>query len=302
MSIESTQPSFGARLARFIVRALFVLVVGSVLGSGIYFGALRLYQQYVNAVQNNDLRLDALEAQQAQRDEQITERLDSFQSRINTLETHADSQKESLDAVQAELQAAQQILSEVESIQIGLVADVVDLNTSLADSQTTLGKTQTETDELSQRTETLSEQLGDLAQAYDVLQTHIQAMDEATTANTVNWDTIQNDLHILRVMELLTRSRLYLSQGNLSLARADIQTGREILFAMQASVLPHQTQYVASSLQLLDESLEQLRNSPLAAADRMEGVWALLVAGLPSESETTPTEEMTPTPTATPSP
>lgn len=297
MSTENSKPSFGARLMRFLVRALFILVVGAILGGIIYFGAMQLYQQYVNAVQTNDLRLAALETQQEQRDEYITERLESFQSRIDTLEANADDQKQLSSALQTELEAAQQILSDVENVQAGLVADIVTLNTSLTDAQTALGDTQTDTDELTRRAETLSEQLDELSQAYQTLGEQLVVVDEAVATNSANWDTIQNELRVLRLMELLTRSRLYLSQGNTSLARADIQAGREIVSSMQTSTPSHQAQYIASILQLLDESLVQLRTSPLAAADRMEGAWALLVTGLPSESDPIPTEDTTPTPT-----
>ena len=63
MSAEQPQsgPSFWQRLVRFIIRLLFVFVVGIALGAGIFFGAVFLYQQYVQPVQSNSTTLKVFE-------------------------------------------------------------------------------------------------------------------------------------------------------------------------------------------------------------------------------------------------
>ena len=87
MSAEQPQsgPSFWQRLIRFIIRLLFVFVVGIALGAGIFFGAVFLYQQYVQPVQSNsttlkvfEIRLEQVEGALSQRNQDFSSRLDHW--------------------------------------------------------------------------------------------------------------------------------------------------------------------------------------------------------------------------------
>src|SRR3989304_3429364 len=62
--------TFAARVARFLLRLLFLLVVGLGLGLAVYFGVPAVYRKYVEPVQANTERLAEVEAALAAYQEQ----------------------------------------------------------------------------------------------------------------------------------------------------------------------------------------------------------------------------------------
>src|SRR3972149_4576283 len=62
--------TFAARVARFLLRLLFVLMVGLGLGLAVYFGVPAVYRKYVEPVQANTERLAEVEAALAAYQEQ----------------------------------------------------------------------------------------------------------------------------------------------------------------------------------------------------------------------------------------
>ncbi len=112
---------------------------------------------------------------------------------------------------------------------------------------------------------------------------------------------------------MLTRSRIFLTQGNISLAQTEIRAAASLLTELQEQLPEGQAAYIGEAVDVLNESLSYLPRSPLLASDRVEGVWQLLFEGLPEESaeeaaaeeaaaESTGTPTAEGTPTATPTP
>lgn len=114
--------------------------------------------------------------------------------------------------------------------------------------------------------------------------------------------TYQSDL--LRVMELLSRARLFLYQSNFGLARADVQVARDILAEMQSSAPESKQKDLKEALLRLDMALKNLPAFPVAASDDLDIAWQILLEGYPVASTATPTPVPTTTPevTATPIP
>jgi len=107
-------------------------------------------------------------------------------------------------------------------------------------------------------------------------------------------------------MELLTRARLNLVQGNYTLAQSDLESARSLLVILQEELPPFQAAYVGGIIAAIDDLLTYLPGAPLTAADKLESVWQMLAAGLPDEGESTADSSEgstpTPTPTVTPTP
>jgi hypothetical protein len=57
---------------------------------------------------------------------------------------------------------------------------------------------------------------------------------------------------------------------------------------------------MAAIVARLDAALDNLPDTPVAAADELDGAWQLLLAGLPTEPEIASTVEITATVTLTP--
>lgn len=289
----TTTPSFLARLGRLILRLLFIFIAGIALGVGIFYGARAAYSQFVQPVQDHTVLLAELEVRQEETNNFLTQRFENIAGRLDALEVQNDSNKETfadlddrlasvetaqsaqgeqLDALGGNLEGMQTALSELQSDQASLEDDVAALQTAFGDLR-----------ELRADLEAASETIDDNAQAIEELTLEMQSVGDG-------WQAMLNEFQMLKAMELLTRSRVNLTQGNLSLARADIEDARGLLIALQDQVSTDQAIYLEEVVVRLDAALEDLPRSSIAAADEVEGAWLLLLVGLPVEPEPEPEE------------
>lgn len=261
MSSANSTPTFGQqliRILRFLLRMLFVLVLAIGLGFGIYYAASRgipeLYKRYVQPVEDNTLRLDDLEGRQTQELGLLNERIESLQSRLTDLEIHSDNDKQIIAELEAQLNSTQNIQATQSAVLATLVPQAAGIEALHADLQ----MLQVALDQFS---ETVS------ANSQEIISFSTEAQ---TTAARLN--DLQQEVHILRTMEYLTRARLFLSQGNLGQSEANIQAGRKELGSI-ISDAPDIEQIIV----YLDIALSALPDSPLAAADQLEGAWQILI-------------------------
>ena len=274
MSAEKTPPSFGQRMLsfiRFVVRLLFVLILAIGLGAGIYYTAVTgipwLYQRYVQPVEDHSLRLDDLEARQAQEAEVLGTRIESLQERLTALEVLHDSDKETISNLESRLAAAES----TQGTQAAAIASLAPLPSALADTQADLAA--------------LQAALDDLAATVEVYDQRIISLGEGDQEESALLIHLKAELQLLRGMEFLTRARLFLSQGNLAQAEANIGAGLEALTTLEAEAPDYQKTALEQINVYLAEALLALPVSPVGAADQLEGAWALLIDGLPSESD-----------------
>jgi hypothetical protein len=109
--------------------------------------------------------------------------------------------------------------------------------------------------------------------------------------------TYQSDL--LRAMELLSRSRLFLYQSNFGLARLDAQAARDVLAGMQATAPESKQPDLTEALFRLDLVLKNLPSFPVAASDDLNIAWQVLMSGYPVPVTGTPTAAQIVTPIIT---
>ncbi|MBE9524424.1 MAG: hypothetical protein IMY76_04950 [Chloroflexi bacterium] len=263
-----TKPTFIVRFIRITVRLLLILIFGGALGAGLYFGTSALYQQYTRVIEDHAARLDALESRQLQNSQLTLDRLENFQDRIETLEIQGDTDKDALADLQSRFDA-------LEETQTNLLADTNLFSERISTVEQMVDKTSS----LGEKQATLQNQVEELSRSID-------ALDEQSS----RLDILYHDFQILRAMELVTRARLNLMSDNLTLARSDIKSSRDILALLQTIVPDYQTDTVIAIMALLDDALDKLPNFPVSTADKLEGAWALLIEGLPPEEKpaTTP--------------
>ncbi len=280
MNTQVTPPPKRNRLRgflRFVVRLFFVLILSVGLGVGIYYAAVTgipwLYQRYVQPVEDNTLRLDDLEARQDQEIDLITARLESTQQRLTDLEIQSDEYKETISSLESQLAASLEIQ---ESQSEALFALEV-LPSTLAATQSDL--------------ETLQVALDDLAATVETLDQQITAISEKKPAEPPGLTEVKNDLQLLRSMEYLTRARLFLSLSNLEEAETNLQDSLELLTILGAEVPDHQQDALEQINAYLSEALQALPDSPVRAADQLDGAWVLIKRGLPDESGESPATE-----------
>lgn len=315
--VEPQKKSCLERIIILFIRLLFALVVGVAIGVGIYFGIRLLYNEYQALTRDFDSRITALETSQVQTDQLVTDRFSNYQTRVETLEIQGDNQKDSLTDLESRLDSLDEfrsyqatvvpgqqeaILNMQETI-LALQAEVSLVQTNLETLQNSLSGFQEDIIALETNTRNLEETLQD-KQSAD--QDALQAMSDITLDTGKRMAALEHKMTFLVAMELMTRSRLNLVQGNYTLAQSDLEAASLLLTALQEELPPFQAAYVSSIVDAIDDLLTYLPGAPLTAADKLESVWQLLAAGLPDEegSINTTTDESTPspTPTLTPTP
>jgi DNA repair exonuclease SbcCD ATPase subunit len=317
---QDSRPSFFVRFLRFIVRLLFVLIIGIALGVGIFFGVTTLYRVYIKPAQMNTVRLDTAEIQLEQLDEFVSDRSDDLSARIDTLEMQGDNNKTTFYALESRLAALETAQAEQDEVLVQQSDAQAALEDDLLAVQGSYEQLQTELDALGSQVQSLDTELSGIEDELQTLDENLQTLSgeieriESLAAlvevNEQRQIAVENEFQLLRTMAMLTRSRMHLANGNTTLASADILVARELLVSLQAELPDFQAQTLQETIDQLDAALSFLPRSPLQASDRLEGAWDLLLNGLPSEAtatEGTPTPESeqgsageaTPTPTPT---
>ena len=133
--------------------------------------------------------------------------------------------------------------------------------------------------------------------ALDEMQNTLVAINDTSLAK------LDNQIKLLKAMELLSRARLFLYQSNFGLAKQDAQSAREILAGLQDAAPEGLTADLTEANFRLDLVLKNLPDFPVAASDDLDLAWRVLVQGIPHPTPV-PTETATPIPTesATPTP
>jgi chaperonin cofactor prefoldin len=277
-------------------------------------------------------RVRGLEAQQDQ-DRQALARLEAQIAAAVTAQAAQATRLDRLTAIGSDLAALQAALAQVEEAQQALRADAAAVQESreatqadLEATQADLKATQADLEALQQDLQALGEELDATASGLDAIEAEINTVSEAAAEQSEVVTALQQRLsgelspeallratQMLEAMDLLTRSRLLLVQNNVGLARTDIAAARERMLELQPTAPTDQQDAIEEIVTRLDAALDALPQSPVAAADALEGAWQLLLAGLPSgaaagaeaeetvaPAEGTPTAEASPTVEGTP--
>ncbi|MGC9396338.1 MAG: hypothetical protein ACP5J4_15955 [Anaerolineae bacterium] len=297
-SSPSPGPSFGRRLllalgklAKFTLRLIFVIVIGALLGLGIYwaasYGVATVNRQVFQPIQNHTRQLDDLESRYAQdygrlneRTQALQEETQALQEQIDELERQGDATRETLETLESRLTTSEALLAEMQTTletaqeslqksldtleedQAALEPDVTQLKTALAELETAV--------------DALTE---DVAQAVDDVETlSVTVKDEAPLV------AVRIEVQLLKAMELLTRARLQLAQDNPGAAKTEVQEARNLLVNLGTNLPEDQQKALAAIVQRLELGLANLPNAPRLAADDLEIAWQLLVKGLPGQS------------------
>lgn len=305
----------------FLIRLFFAFVVGIAIGVGIYFGVRLLYGEYQSVKEDYDSRIMALETSQTEVNQFASDRLSGFQTRLETLEIQGDSQKEAITDLDSQLENHEEFLSYQatavaghELTQQGMQETILSMQTEIGVLQSDLDAIQTTITRFQEDILALETNTDALSDGLEENQAGLEAMRESVQSTEALMAALEHQMVFLQAMELLTRTRLNLVQGNTTLAQSDIEAARALLINLQENLPPFQAEYVSEIIVALEDTLKFLPGAPLTAADKLENAWQMLAAGLPDETEgeaaaetdasaeETPTPETTPEITPTPTP
>ena len=295
----SLQPTVGERVANFfkiLLRLVLVLVIGIALGVGVYFGIPLLYNRFILPIQENTIHIANLEALHEQDKNQLTQRLDDLQARLEALAVQNDQDKETISELKAQLAKAQSAGNSFQNAQDTNLDRLEALQSSL--------------DKVTATLEAMDKSVTGLEQAFDRQLGDIQTMQEALTGQDTPVAALHRELQMVKTMELLTRSRMFLLNKDIGLALVDIQAARDLLIELQTGMQPSQAEAIQEIVSRLNLAIANLATVPSLADQDLEVAWQLLMRGIPSEASleatasiTTPeTIEVTSTATSTPTP
>lgn len=232
------------RILRWIGRMLLVVLIGAALGVGIYMGARRLYQDVIAPVQEYGTRLDDLEA--------------------------------TLSAVQDEARRARQAEADRAAEWEGRLAlqseQLASLEANLEDLARQLGEVNASLQDLSDRTDDL-EAIGPEVSA---LAGQLTAIEEALAAEEIPAQRVAKQLQLMRVMALLTRSRLWIEQGNYGLASEDIQAALATVEPLMGGEV--EDEELVTLRGHLDAALDAVLSSRNLAEEQLELAWKVLLS------------------------
>ena len=288
MSSEQTNETTSLkRSQRFTTYLNIFLVLGAILGILAFLGLAVVYIQYVQPLQES---VEDLEARIQQNEDQISQRLDGIADRLAVIEDQSDSFKETLADLEVQLETIETSQETLAAGQSEIAEDIQSLDTEVSDMETRLGALENDLQAYISIKETLQANLETLQVDVESASTFISEFNQS--AETISeqiasygerWQALENEVQLLKAMELLTRSRILLVQGNTDLARADIQDARDLLADLGGKVSDFQETALLEITGRLDNVLEKINTAPTSVVDLLESAWKLLFAGLPDE-------------------
>ena len=302
------KPNFLLRSLRFLVRLLLIILVGAVIGGGLYYGFTVGYQRVFQPLQEHEMRLNALESYYDEETAQVSRQLADLQSRVDRLEMGNDTQKETLVDMENRLQQMEKSLEADEEALAALKNDFGEIDIHQGEVAQMMNSLEDDLSAMQSDVKKLFEQVGDLSAAREADKQVLDSLLMSVEDSDSRWESIGMNMEVLRVLELLTRSRFSLAQGNVTIAKADIQDAHQRLMALADGAAANQVEILTSAVDYLDDALAYLPRSPLAAADKVEGAWAVLIDGVPNtvtrmeEGEPLDAEREVVEPTETPEP
>ena len=261
--------SFWHRLGmafRKILRFLLILVVIVGIVAAFYFTAPYLYEKYILPIENNTTRLSEIEG----------------------------NQEAGMDILEGQI-------SDLQIRQIDLENRFTENSISIIELQ---GQVQVLKLDLQVHNQTLK-QLDAIQAILDELVVTSSEHEALLMEKDSTLVDLQQQILFSRSIELLTRSRLYLSQNNYGLVEQDVLAARDILSDIVAGMPPDETSNLQNIIARLDLALNILPSLPLIAADEIDIAWMLLVNILPDQlqemsSSISPSETLAPSVTTTP--
>lgn len=149
---------------------------------------------------------------------------------------------------------------------VGLKTEIDDLKTRDTEFETQLAAIETSIEGHSAALERLDEMQSKLDQAADQQREGLNA-------------ELARQVKLTRVIELLSRARLYLSQSNFGQARQDVQLARDLLSDLRDDSPAGEQAPLDAALFRLDLALGNLPGFPVVAVDDLNIAWNLLVLG-----------------------
>lgn len=177
-------------------------------------------------------------------------------------------------------------------------AEIQGMEAEIAALQTQLNEMNTRVEALEASVEAHTLSIQKLEGMQTALETELRTNDSKVLVE------LKQEVMFTRVLDILARARLYLAQSNFGLAKADVQSARDLLAELQAE---KGDAALAQAITRIDLALGNLPEFPVVASGDLEIAWQILISGnvpptptptpIPPTATPEPTVEVTPTAT-----
>lgn len=242
-AIGRTGDGWLRRLALLLLRLSLVVLLGFLLGLGVYYGAPALWRAATEPIVANTARIEDLEAQLQALQESRSDEEDASAAQMAGLEGQTASQGERISELEANL---------------------IDLESKLAE-RSRQGQA---VDELSAEVDSMQRELRRLERMQAVLDR------TATPGPALEWE---RQVQRLRVMELIARARVEILLDNYGLARENIAMAQDSLRVLIQADSATDVEDLREALERLGLAQEALDETPSLAANDLDSAWRLLV-------------------------
>ena len=270
----ANQPSGFVLFLRGLLRLILVLLLGLLIGAGLYFAGMYVYQQAVLPSYNNSVELQRMKIQIDNKISQQQEDNTELENRINSLE-----------------------------ITIGEQADLIDeLNTALEENHTQFAALQDDQAAAIARLDTFDKALTELYKEQSNLSENAEKLTEIVNAEPEEdpleaLNPLQLEIKLLKTMQQINRARLFLFQDNYGLAKTEIELAQVFLAEMKPYAAADQEDTILLWEARLDLIATHLPDQPDLAEEDIEILWGLMAEGFTLDTAgDTETAEATPTP------
>ncbi len=252
-SPPEAKPSVLSRIGRILFRILVTVVVGLALGTGLYFGAIRLYRDTIEPIQSYEQRISDLELGMAQLRSELESESEALNERQAAIEGRLATNAEALASVEALVAAAQDDLRE----QRRILATVENLEEDF---------------------ESFTLALGDLSLLVEQLEAEIDSGDLPAAR-------VQRTAVYLRGMTMLMRAQLEIDRTNLGFAAEQVALARDTMGELVSDESEPEDLYgdeelIGEIIERLGIVLADLPSRPEVASAQLEAIWNLFTEAL----------------------
>jgi chemotaxis regulatin CheY-phosphate phosphatase CheZ len=109
------------------------------------------------------------------------------------------------------------------------------------------------------------------------------SINEEIAGFSDRWQALENEIQILKILDLIESSREMLSEGEISQAQEKILEARQLINDLRGQVDEYQVEVLSDIADRLQEVLDAIRDAPNSALNLLEKAWQMLLSGLSEE-------------------
>jgi chromosome segregation ATPase len=241
----------------------------------------------------------------------LLDNLATSETRYNNLRTQVANEEQHSATLTREIGQQSNLMATFESQVLSLADD----GRSMSESVRLLGEgvisLQGDVNENVSDIDDLGGQLDSLSVDAAELESQIANLEGIISETDQQLIRLKQALYWFRLWELMARARLQISDNNLGLAAADIETALSLASSIPEAATEVETEILVAITTRLELAAQELPNEPVTAARDLESAWDIIdqviavlvgyessdLSDIGSESNLSEPDEQTPTPT-----